>query len=30
MERQGVVIHWLEGEADLVAEMLAACQDDVR
>ena len=30
MERQGVVIHWLEGEADPVAEMLAACQDYAR
>ena len=30
MERQGLVIHWLEGEADPVAEMLAACQDYAR
>lgn len=30
MERQGVVIHWLEGEADPVAELLAACQDYAR
>jgi tRNA dimethylallyltransferase len=30
MERQGVVIHWLEGEADPVAEMLAACRDYAR
>ena len=30
MERQGVVIHWLEGDADPVAEMLAACQDYAR
>jgi tRNA dimethylallyltransferase len=30
MERQGVVIHWLEGEADPVAEMLAALQDYAR
>jgi tRNA dimethylallyltransferase len=30
MERKGVVIHWLEGEADPVAEMLAACQDYAR
>ena len=30
MERQGVVIHWLDGEADPVAEMLAACQDYAR
>ncbi len=27
MERQGVVIHWLDGEDDPVAELLAACQD---
>ncbi len=27
MERQGVIIHWLDAEADPVAEMLAACQD---
>ena len=27
MERQGVVIHWLNGEDDPVAELLAACQD---
>ncbi len=27
MERQGVVIHWLNGEGDPVAELLAACQD---
>jgi tRNA dimethylallyltransferase len=30
MERQGLVIHWLEGEADPVAELLAACQDYAR
>ncbi len=30
MERKGVVIHWLDGEADPVAEMLAACQDYAR
>ena len=30
MERQGVVIHWLEGDADPVTEMLAACQDYAR
>lgn len=30
MERQGVMIHWLTAEADPVAEMLAACQDDAR
>jgi tRNA dimethylallyltransferase len=30
MERQGVTIHWLEGEADPVAEMLSACQDYAR
>jgi tRNA dimethylallyltransferase len=30
MERQGVTIHWLEGEDDPVAEMLAACQDYAR
>jgi tRNA dimethylallyltransferase len=27
MERRGVVIHWLNGEDDPVAELLAACQD---
>jgi tRNA dimethylallyltransferase len=27
MERQGVVIHWLDGENDPVAELLAARQD---
>jgi tRNA dimethylallyltransferase len=27
MERQGVVIHWLNGEDDPVAELLAVCQD---
>ena len=26
MERQGVVIHWLNGEADPVAELVAKCQ----
>jgi tRNA dimethylallyltransferase len=30
MERQGVSIHWLEGEADPVTEMLAACQEHTR
>ena len=27
MERQGIAIHWLNGEGDPVAELLAACQD---
>lgn len=27
MERHGVAIHWLNGEGDPVAELLAACQD---
>ena len=27
MERQGVAIHWLAGEDDPVAELLAACQE---
>ena len=29
MERKGIVIRWLEGEADPVAEMLASCKDHV-
>ncbi len=27
MERQGIAIHWLNGEDDPVAELLATCQD---
>jgi tRNA dimethylallyltransferase len=27
MERQGVVIHWLDAAADPVAELLTACRD---
>jgi tRNA dimethylallyltransferase len=27
MERQGVTIHWLDGEVDPVSELLAACQE---
>jgi tRNA dimethylallyltransferase len=27
MERQGVAIHWLDGDADPVAELLIACQE---
>ena len=27
MERQGIVIHWLDGEGDPVAELLALCQE---
>lgn len=30
MERQGVIIHWLEADADPVADLLAACQDDLK
>ena len=27
MERQDIAIHWLNGEGDPAAELLAACQD---
>lgn len=30
MERQGVAIHWLDGEKDPVSELLAVCQDHER